>query len=125
MHERRAKGPGAPWRNPLLPYNTGAHGDAPDGVWIAAGPSFQAPKPPFRIPEQPEGLPRLGGDGHAGVLDVIPTLLHIRGLAVADDMDGEVLVNLLVENAARRPVNRIASYEAGPPPTDPPLAAAT
>ena len=64
-------------------------------------------------------------DRHAGVLDVIPTLLHIRGLAVADDMDGEVLVNLLVENAARRPVNRIASYEAGPPPTDRPRPIAT
>jgi len=116
MHERRAKGPGEPWRNPLLQFNTGAHGDAPDGIWIAAGTSFRAPKPPFRPPASPDELPRLGGPGHPAVLDITPTLLHLHGLPVGEDMDGRVLTELLVEDGASRPVAMVETHEKGPPP---------
>ncbi len=127
MHERRAEGPGEPWRSPLLAYNTGAHGDAPDGVWIAAGPSFRAPKPPFQPPASAGALPRLGSPEQPGVLDLTPTLLHLHGLPVGEDMDGSVLGGLLVEDAASRPVRRVATWEKGPPPSvrPQPISAAT
>ena len=115
MHHRRVTGPGAPGRHPLVEFNTGAHGDAPDGVLIAAGPSFRAAKPPFRPAIEPAALPRLGDSTRPGVLDITPTLLHLQGLAVGEDMDGAPLLDLLVEGLATRPVLRIPTWEKGPP----------
>ena len=97
----------------------GAGADTPDGIWISAGPSFRAPKPPFRVPDRAEQLPRLGDDESPGVLNILPTILHIRGLAVADDMDGQVMTSLLIGGSSGRPVQFIATYEPGPAPSIP------
>ena len=89
----------------------GAGADTPDGIWISAGPSFRAPKPPFRVPDRAEQLPRLGDDESPGVLNILPTILHIRGLAVADDMDGQVMTSILIGGTGGHPVRTIATYE--------------
>ena len=92
----------------------GVHGiglpDAPDGIWIAAGPSFRAPKPPFHFPDSADGFPRLGDDVSPGVLNILPTILHIRGMAVAEDMDGQVMTQLLIGRSFGRTVQTIATY---------------
>jgi hypothetical protein len=70
------------------------HDAAPDGVFIGAGPAFR----PGRV----EGLT---------VYDVLPLLLHLRGLPVAEDLRGH-LPRQALEPAflGRRPETRIASY---------------
>ncbi len=48
----------------------------------------------------------------ARVQDVLPTMLHLLGLPVADDLDGEVALDLLGEKGGRgREIDRIATYE--------------
>ena len=116
MHHRRRRGPVEAVRNPLVEFNTGAHGDAPEGVWIAAGPSFRAPKPPFSPSTPADALPRLGDPSRPAVLDMTPTLLHLQAVPVGRDMAGSVLLSVLVEDAAVRPVESVATHEKGPPP---------
>jgi predicted AlkP superfamily phosphohydrolase/phosphomutase len=50
-----------------------------DGILIASGPAFRAGAEPK----------------HAMLLDVAPTVLHLLGVPVPDDMDGRVLTELL------------------------------
>jgi len=48
------------------------------------------------------------------VLDVTPTVLHLLGLPVGEDMKGQVITELLDPGfAASRPVRKIATYETG------------
>jgi predicted AlkP superfamily phosphohydrolase/phosphomutase len=56
---------------------TGDH--RPEGILIASGPSI-----------------RMGAEpSEAGLLDVAPTVLHLLGVRVPDDMDGRILTELL------------------------------
>ena len=50
-----------------------------EGILIAAGPAFQAGDAPR----------------DAGLLDIAPTVLHLLGVPVPDDMDGRVLTEML------------------------------
>jgi hypothetical protein len=85
-----------------LPWS-GGHGRitpgaplAPDGVLALAGPAVRA----GAVPER------------AHVLDLLPTLLYLQGLAVAGDMPGRVLDEVLAEEfRARVPLRRTPTYE--------------
>jgi hypothetical protein len=78
----------------LEPNGLYGHGNAPPGVFIAAGPAFR----PGRI----DGL---------SVLDVLPLLLYLKGFPVADDFDGRLRLEALApELLAARPPRRIATY---------------
>ncbi len=72
---------------------------APDGILILSGPAI-----------------RKGAHlEQATVLDILPTLLHLQGLPVADDMSGRVLTEALDPDLlARSPVRSIATYETSP-----------
>lgn len=52
----------------------------------------------------------------AHVLDLFPTVLHLLGLAVPDDADGRVLLEVLRPEAAARPVARVPSWDGLPRP---------
>lgn len=65
------------------PAQTGSHGADPDGILIVAG---------ARIEKQKEIV-------GARIVDLAPTVLHIMGVPVADDMDGRVLTELFDPNA--------------------------
>ena len=70
------------------------HGEAPAGVFLAAGPAFR--------PGHVDGL---------SVLDVMPLLLFLKGFPVAEDFDGELPVQVLDPGLlAAKPPRRIASY---------------
>ncbi|MFQ5766737.1 MAG: alkaline phosphatase family protein [Acidobacteriota bacterium] len=121
MHGRLPGAVRGPGRHPLARYNTGAHGNAPDGVFIAAGPSFRVTKPAFTVPSSVERLPRLGDELHPSVLDITPTLLALHGLPAAADMDGIPLDELLVGRAGMRSSSpKPVTYEKGPPPLSQP-----
>lgn len=69
-----------------------------DGVIVLNGPGIAA------------GTQIRGAD----IYDVAPTVLHLMGLAVADDMKGEVLLSALTEeHQQQHPVQSIATYETG------------
>ena len=57
----------------------------------------------------------------ASVYDVFPTLLHLLGLPVPEDLAGRVLAEVLTEEALRsRPLRRIAGFGTRPTrPTQP------
>jgi arylsulfatase A-like enzyme len=57
----------------------------------------------------------------ARVADVFPTMLHLLGLPVGDDMDGEPALDLLSAANAKRPVRRTATWETGAKPDVPGL----
>jgi predicted AlkP superfamily phosphohydrolase/phosphomutase len=69
---------------------SGAH--RPMGVLLMDGPAFA-------------GSRRIEG---ASLQDVTPTILHLSGLPVPDDMDGTVLRTALAEPHASRPVSHVA-----------------
>jgi hypothetical protein len=69
------------------------HDNAPPGVIIVRGPGA-----------------RPGPVAGARIHDVTPTLLHLLGLPVADDMDGVVLSLAEPSGPLDRPVERVASY---------------
>lgn len=79
---------------------TGAH--RRDGVLVAWGPQFSA-------------AGRIEG---AGLEDLAPTILHLAGLPVPDDMDGRVLLEALAPEYAGLPVARsgaaVQHQEVGP-----------
>lgn len=78
------------------PYG-GNHRD--DGIIIAAGPGIAAGS-------------RVQG---ASVLDVTPTILHVLGLPVADDMRGRALISLFASGPlGKKPMQKIPTYEAKP-----------
>lgn len=66
---------------PTLP--TGAH--HPDGTLIAAGPSFA----------------QAGGNVRQSIMDVAPTVMHLCGLPIPAQMDGEVMVDLLAGHVTK------------------------
>ncbi len=74
-------------------YRGYEHDNAPPGVLILRGPGI-----------------RPGVFTGADVSDVTPTLLHALGLAVADDMDGEVLAIVEPGGPLDRQVARVASF---------------
>lgn len=70
-----------PTRHQVLP--TGAH--HPEGTLIAAGPAFNA------VADVPA----------YSIYDVAPTVMHLLGQAVPDNMDGRIMTDLLTEVAAQ------------------------
>ena len=71
------------------------HGQAPDGVFLAAGPAFR----PGRV----DGL---------GVLDIMPLLLDLKGFALARDMKGRLPEAALTQSwLARERAPEIESYD--------------
>ncbi|MBN2206883.1 MAG: alkaline phosphatase family protein [Candidatus Aminicenantes bacterium] len=53
---------------------------------------------------------------NARVYDILPTMLYLLGLPVAEDMDGRVLTEVIEERYLRKhPVRTIASYEGDAP----------
>jgi len=73
----------------------------PDGILIARGPDVCA-----------------GNEVGAEIIDVAPTVLHLMGLPVPDDMDGRVLEEIFHQEseAARRPVRCAPAAPDHPPP---------
>jgi hypothetical protein len=70
-------------------------GQAPDGVFLAAGPAFR----PGRV----DGL---------GVLDIMPLLLDLKGFALARDMKGRLPEAALTQSwLARERPPKIESYD--------------
>lgn len=85
-----------PVSDPVIPYRGGDH--KPQGVFIAAGPSF---KQSVRIAE-------------TSVLDLTPTLLYLYGLPSAGDMDGKIMTDAFSEEYLQaHPQELITSYETG------------
>ncbi|MEL7061580.1 MAG: alkaline phosphatase family protein, partial [Acidobacteriota bacterium] len=77
------------------PDLTGEHYDAPAGMIVLAGPGVRHDH-------------RLDG---ATVYDVMPTLAQSLGLPIAEDLDGEVMVDAFCPQAlAATPATRVASY---------------
>jgi hypothetical protein len=71
------------------------------GTWLAVGPEAAG-----------RGV-RVEG---ARVIDVLPTMLHLLDLPVADDLDGQVATWMLNDRGgASRPVDRVTTYETGEP----------
>jgi len=72
-----------------------------EGVLILAGP----------------GIKRRVTIRNASVLDITPTVLAILGDPVADDMDGQTLLEIFTEEHLQRfPLRHIPTYETGLPP---------
>lgn len=70
------------------------HKGAPPGIFVAAGPAFR----PGRV----DGL---------SVYSILPLLLHVKGLPVADDFAGRLEERVLDPGfLSRSPVRRVASY---------------
>jgi predicted AlkP superfamily phosphohydrolase/phosphomutase len=81
---------------------SGWHGYAPPGVVLLAGPGI-AP----------------GNDLSATIFDIAPTILALRGVPVAEDVQGTVLTDAFTpEQLARQPVTLVPSYRAMQPETD-------
>jgi Type I phosphodiesterase / nucleotide pyrophosphatase len=71
-----------------------AHEDAPAGIFLGVGPAFR----PGRV----EGL---------SIYEVFPTLAYLKGLPIAEDLDGRVALEALEpEHVARHPIQHIATY---------------
>ena len=63
---------------------------------------------------------------HASVMDIAPTLLHLAGLPVSQEMEGKVLVDALTPaDLARHPVRQIDRYRLAPECWSPPTGPAT
>jgi arylsulfatase A-like enzyme len=70
------------------------HNAAPPGVFLAAGPAFR--------PGKVSGLT---------ILDVMPLLAALKGLPVADDLEGRLREDLFDPSfLAARPLRRVATY---------------
>jgi predicted AlkP superfamily phosphohydrolase/phosphomutase len=68
-----------------------------EGILIAAGPAFRAGASPRQ----------------ADLLDIAPTVLHLLGVSVPDDMDGRVLTELLEPSLARAALEASSHVTAG------------
>ncbi|WP_247009106.1 alkaline phosphatase family protein [Halorientalis litorea] len=68
--------------------NEGTHDAAPDGILLGAGPDIAA----------------TDERGRVSLLDVPPTILHLLGSAVPEDVDGTVLTDALAGGPADRSV---------------------
>jgi hypothetical protein len=70
------------------------HKRAPPGIFVAAGPAF-----------------RTGRVDGLSVYSILPLLLHLKGLPIADDFAGRLEERVLDPGfLSRRPVRRVASY---------------
>jgi predicted AlkP superfamily phosphohydrolase/phosphomutase len=69
---------------------TGGHNSARNGIFLAYGPDFRSHK-----------------RAEISILDIAPTILHMHGLPVPDDMDGRVLKEIF------RPGSQPATTEEG------------
>lgn len=88
---------------------SGAHLDAPPGVFIAAGPGLRSADLDAGdlAALEASALERVGS-----VFDLTPTLLHLFDLPVGDDMAGRVLEGILEQELLeRRPVRSIPSHD--------------
>ncbi len=71
-----------------------AHEGAPAGIFLGVGPAFR----PGRV----DGL---------SIYEVFPTLAYLKGLPIAEDLDGRVALEALrPEHVARHPVRHVATY---------------
>jgi hypothetical protein len=89
---------------------------APDQVLVLVGDPGRLPR---RAPGPPEGLLVLAGGpvaaglalGPASERDVAPSILHLLGLPVSQELDGRVLEEALVAGfRSAHPVRRVAAY---------------
>jgi predicted AlkP superfamily phosphohydrolase/phosphomutase len=81
---------------PYTPQPSANHPDAPDGFFLAYGPSFESGVPP----QKPE------------ILNITPTMLYLLDLPVADDMDGSIFLPLFKEEFKKtHQVKRIKTFE--------------
>lgn len=83
-----------PWFTWLGRGTPGGHTNSPDGIFFAAGPGI-----------------RRGAPTSPGCVDIVPTILHLFGLPVAEDLEGRVLTEILDAGATDPQLTRIASYE--------------
>ena len=82
---------------------TGAH--RRHGVLVTYGPQFKAGAVLDDV----------------GLEDVAPTILHLAGVAVPDDMDGRVILEALNDDHAARPIVTIEGNGNGVEPTVTPI----
>ncbi len=81
---------------------------SPYGVLIAKGPGIARGRD---LNLEPLGSLREALGHSTSALDILPTLLYLHGLPIADDLDGQVLGSLLTrETLKHRPALRVASY---------------
>ena len=80
----------------------------PYGVLLARGPGIASNR---NLNLTLLGSIRESIHGRSNVLDILPTLLYLHGLPVADQLPGRVLTELLTpELRSRQPVVRVKSY---------------
>jgi hypothetical protein len=93
---------------------------APDQVLVLVGDPGRLPR---RGPQPPEGLLVLAGGpivagvelGAVGERDVAPTVLHLLGLPVSDELAGRVLESALIPSFRHaHPPRRVSAYGAQP-----------
>ena len=97
--------------DPPFQRNSGAHDDAPPGVFIAAGRYIAAP-PPEPGGGAPAGKSPLRTIG--SVLDVMPTLLALKGIPIGEDMDGRPLTSLIQkERLEAAPPTFVPTHDSG------------
>lgn len=81
---------------------------SPYGVLLAKGEGIERGK---RLNLDPLGSMRERLHGETDVLDVLPTLLYLHGLPVADDLQGDILSSLLTKRYLEtQPVVHVDSY---------------
>ncbi|MCP3962456.1 MAG: hypothetical protein GY719_31830 [bacterium] len=92
-----------------MKINSGAHGDAPPGVIIAAGRYFKDVSPSALSWDSlvADDVTTIGS-----VYDLTPTILALKGMAIGSDMDGVVLETLFEEGfLAEHPPSFIRSHD--------------
>jgi predicted AlkP superfamily phosphohydrolase/phosphomutase len=78
----------------MMPTGHYNHMEAPPGVFICSG----------------SGIRKNHNIENAHVYDITPTILHLMGMPVAEDMDGRVLTDIQIEDIR---VLTIPTYETG------------
>jgi arylsulfatase A-like enzyme len=91
-----------PWFTWFGRGTPGGHTDAPDGIFVAAGPGIRPGMPDAFAPS---------------VLDVTPTVLRLLDLPAGADMEGRALDEILRDPV---PIPAIVTWETGEAPTGPP-----
>lgn len=81
----------------LAMLNSGAHSDAPPGVFIAAGPAIKPPS----LALDPTQLRSSDLDHVAHIYDLTPTILELYDIPRARDMRGSILFGALEGGSAR------------------------
>ncbi|MFW6206728.1 MAG: alkaline phosphatase family protein, partial [Gemmatimonadota bacterium] len=83
------------------------------GVLLARGPGIERNNPlNLSLRGSLQGLRH----GRVDVLDLLPTLLYLHGLPIAETLEGEILTRLFTRELVReRPVIRVDAYDARSP----------